>query len=134
MLKYQTKFDFVNDNVVSLIGTFKFIDLFAGIGGFRIAMEKLGGECVFSSEWNKEAQKTYKTNFGDIPYGDITKIDVKDIPSHEILCAGSTGKACMFEDFNFIGIELDKSYCEIANLRIENVKKNEDCKIQQCLF
>jgi len=53
--------------------SFKFIDLFAGIGGFRIAMQNLGGKCVFTSEWNKEAQRTYKTNFGEVPFGDITK-------------------------------------------------------------
>lgn len=68
--------------------TFKFIDLFAGIGGFRIAMQNLGGECVFTSEIDKHAQKTYQTNFGDMPHGDITKIDEKDIPNHDILCAG----------------------------------------------
>jgi DNA (cytosine-5)-methyltransferase 1 len=67
---------------------FKFIDLFAGIGGFRIAMQNLGGECVFTSEIDKHAQKTYQTNFGDMPHGDITKIDEKDIPNHHILCAG----------------------------------------------
>lgn len=53
--------------------TFKYIDLFAGIGGFRIAMQKLGGKFVFTSEWDKEAQKTYKANFGETPFGDITK-------------------------------------------------------------
>lgn len=67
---------------------FTFVDLFAGVGGFRIAMETLGGECVFSSEWDKNAQKTYEANFGEIPEGDITKINVSIIPSHDILCAG----------------------------------------------
>jgi len=52
---------------------FKFIDLFAGIGGFRIALQNLGGKCVFTSEWDKEAQKTYRANFGEVPFGDITK-------------------------------------------------------------
>lgn len=51
--------------------TFKFIDLFAGIGGFRLAMQNLGGKCVFTSEWDKEAQKTYRENFGETPFGDI---------------------------------------------------------------
>ena len=51
---------------------FKFIDLFAGIGGFRIALQNLGGKCVFTSEWDKEAQKTYFANFGEVPFGDIT--------------------------------------------------------------
>lgn len=70
--------------------TFKFIDLFAGIGGFRIAMQSLGGTCVFSSEWDKEAQKTYKANFGETPFGDITLDDTKAyIPADfDILCAG----------------------------------------------
>lgn len=66
----------------------KFIDLFAGIGGFRIALEKFHQECVFSSEWDKYAQLTYKENFGEIPYGDITEINENDIPSHDILCGG----------------------------------------------
>lgn len=67
---------------------FKFIDLFAGIGGFRMAFHNLGGKCVFSSEWDKYAQQTYKENFGEKPEGDITKINEKDIPDHDILCAG----------------------------------------------
>ena len=58
---------------------FKFIDLFAGIGGIRLAFEHVGGVCVFSSEWDDNACKTYKANFGDQPYGDITKIEAKDI-------------------------------------------------------
>ncbi|GGF33407.1 DNA (cytosine-5-)-methyltransferase [Echinicola rosea] len=68
--------------------TFKFIDLFAGIGGFRLAFQNLGGKCVFSSEWNHFAQQTYEANFGEVPFGDITKIDEKEIPSHDILVAG----------------------------------------------
>ena len=67
---------------------FRFIDLFAGIGGFRIAMQELGGQCVFSSEWDKYAKKTYEANFGEVPFGDIRKISERDIPDHEILCAG----------------------------------------------
>ena len=67
---------------------FRFIDLFAGIGGMRIAFEKAGGKCVFSSEWNKFSQQTYEKNFGEIPDGDITKIDAKDIPNHDILVGG----------------------------------------------
>lgn len=68
--------------------SFKFIDLFCGMGGFRIAFEKQGGKCVFSSDIDKYAQETYQMNFGEIPSGDITKIDAKDIPDHDILCAG----------------------------------------------
>ena len=67
---------------------FTFIDLFAGVGGFRIAMQNLGGKCVFSSEIDKYAKKTYELNFGEVPFGDITKIDEKNIPEHDILCAG----------------------------------------------
>jgi DNA (cytosine-5)-methyltransferase 1 len=67
---------------------FTFIDLFAGIGGFRLAFQNLDGECVFSSEYNKFAQVTYAANFGDVPFGDITKINEKEIPDHDILLAG----------------------------------------------
>lgn len=69
---------------------FTFIDLFAGIGGFRIALQQNGGKCVFSSEWDADAQKTYFSNFGEIPFGDITKDSVKNcIPDgFDVLCAG----------------------------------------------
>lgn len=66
----------------------KFIDLFAGIGGFRYALESFGCKCVFSSEWDKYCQESYKLNFGEMPYGDITQINEKDIPNFDILCAG----------------------------------------------
>jgi DNA (cytosine-5)-methyltransferase 1 len=66
----------------------KFIDLFAGIGGIRIAFEHAGAKCVFSSEWNKYAQKTYEKNFGEVPVGDIHEVQASDIPDFEILCAG----------------------------------------------
>jgi len=67
---------------------FTFTDLFAGIGGFRIALESLGGKCVFSSEWNVYSAKTYEANFGEKPAGDITLIDETSIPDHDILAAG----------------------------------------------
>ena len=69
---------------------FTFIDLFAGMGGFRLAMHAQGGKCIFSSEWNQYAQKTYMANFGDMPFGDITKEETKSyIPEHfDVLCAG----------------------------------------------
>ncbi|MBR2283711.1 MAG: DNA cytosine methyltransferase [Ruminococcus sp.] len=83
----------------------KFIDLFAGIGGFRLALSSLGGECVYSNEWDPQAQKVYHANFGEIPDGDITKIDEKTVPEHDILCAGFpcqafsiSGKQLGFED------------------------------------
>lgn len=67
---------------------FTFIDLFAGIGGFRLAFQNLGGKCVFSSEIDFYAKRTYEANFGEIPFGDITKIDGKDVPEHDILLGG----------------------------------------------
>jgi len=86
---------------------FKFIDLFAGIGGFRLALQNLGGKCVYTSEWDKDAKKTYKANFGKTPFGDITKEETKSyIPDNfDILCAGFpcqafsiAGKRGGFED------------------------------------
>lgn len=70
--------------------SFKFIDLFAGIGGFRLALQNVGGKCVYTSEWNAEAKKTYRENFGEVPFGDITKERNKNyIPDNfDILCAG----------------------------------------------
>jgi len=67
---------------------FTFIDLFAGIGGFRIAFQQAGGRCVFSSEWDGHAKKTYETNFGEVPFGDIRQIEKPEIPDHDVLCAG----------------------------------------------
>lgn len=67
---------------------FKFIDLFAGIGGIRMAYQNLGGKCVFTSEWNNFAKKTYEANYGEVPFGDITKIDEHSIPDHDLLLAG----------------------------------------------
>lgn len=68
--------------------SFKFIDLFAGLGGIRIPFEEYGGECVFSSEWDKHAAATYAANHGEFPAGDITKVDPKDIPSFDLLLGG----------------------------------------------
>jgi len=69
---------------------FTFIDLFAGIGGFRIALQNLGGKCIYSSEWDEAAKKTYELNFGEVPFGDITKEETKNfIPDKfDVLCAG----------------------------------------------
>lgn len=69
-------------------GKFTFIDLFAGIGGIRLGFQSNGGRCVFSSEWDKDAAKTYYYNFGERPFGDIQKIDPKDIPDFDVLLAG----------------------------------------------
>lgn len=85
---------------------FTFIDLFAGMGGFRLAMQAQGGQCVFSSEWNAYSQKTYFANFGDMPFGDITKEVTKSyIPKHfDILCAGFP---C--QPFSIAGVSKKKS-------------------------
>jgi DNA (cytosine-5)-methyltransferase 1 len=70
-------------------GSFKFIDLFCGIGGFHIGFSRQGGECVFASDWDKYSQKTYAANFPGTPLnGDITKVALEDIPKHNVLCAG----------------------------------------------
>lgn len=88
-----------------LLDGMTFIDLFAGLGGFRIALESLGAKCVYSNEWDIPVQEVYAENFGDIPEGDITKVDEKSIPDHDILCAGFpcqafsiSGKQRGFED------------------------------------
>ncbi len=111
---------------------FKFIDLFAGIGGFRIALEDFGHKCVFSSEWDKYAQQTYKENFNEIPKGDITQISEIDIPKHEIICAGFpcqafsiSGKQKGFEDIRgtlFFDILRIANYHKPKVLFLENVK------------
>ncbi len=84
---------------------FKFIDLFAGIGGFHYALSSFGAECVFASEWDIHAAETYDKNFNLKPQGDITKISADEIPSHDILCGGFpcqafsiSGKQKGFED------------------------------------
>lgn len=84
----QYRFDFLHSEPENQNSSFTFIDLFAGIGGMRIAFETAGGKCLFTSEWDKYCQKTYEANFGVIPYGDITKINEDDIPDHDVLVAG----------------------------------------------
>lgn len=111
---------------------FKFIDLFAGIGGIRIPFEELGGECVFTSEWDKFAQQTYSANFGEIPEGDITKIPVEAIPRHDILLAGfpcqpfsMAGKKKGFSDTRgtlFFNIEKIIEFHKPSVVFLENVK------------
>ena len=85
---------------------FTFIDLFAGMGGFRLAMQAQDGECVFSSEWNSFSQKTYFANFGEMPFGDITKESTKSyIPDKfDVLCAGFP---C--QPFSIAGVSKKKS-------------------------
>lgn len=109
-----------------------FIDLFAGIGGFRLALESLGAKCVFSSEIDKKARETYANNFGDIPYGDIKTISEKDIPKHDILCAGfpcqsfsAGGKKLGFNDPRgtlFFEIARIVKYQQPKIVLLENVK------------
>lgn len=84
---------------------FTFIDLFAGIGGFRIPIQELNGKCVFTSEFNYHAQRSYEVNFGEVPFGDITKLDLNIVPKHDVLTAGFpcqpfsiSGKMKGFED------------------------------------
>lgn len=102
-------FDFKKSAVLKAVENpkFTFIDLFAGIGGFRLAMQNLGGKCVFTSEWDEQAKKTYSVNFGEVPFGDITKEETKKfIPDEfDVLCAGFpcqafsiAGKRGGFED------------------------------------
>ena len=110
----------------------KFCDLFAGIGAFRTALESFGAECVFSSEWDKDAQQTYEMNYGDCPAGDITKIDEKDIPCHDILCAGFpcqpfsiSGKQLGFNDTRgtlFFDVARIVKYHKPKVILLENVK------------
>ncbi|MDP2804761.1 MAG: DNA cytosine methyltransferase [Gallionellaceae bacterium] len=84
---------------------FTFVDLFAGIGGFRIPLQELNGKCVFTSEFNFHAQRTYELNFGEVPFGDITRLDLNTVPKHDVLTAGFpcqpfsiSGKMKGFED------------------------------------
>ncbi|RJQ18755.1 MAG: DNA (cytosine-5-)-methyltransferase [Nitrospiraceae bacterium] len=83
---------------------FTFIDLFGGIGGIRLAFEENGGSCIFSSEWDKWSQKTYFENFGEIPEGDINKVNLTEIPDHDILTAGFP---C--QPFSIAGVSKKKS-------------------------
>ncbi len=112
--------------------SFKFIDLFAGIGGIRIPFEEVGGKCVFSSEWDKFSQQTYEANFGEIPHGDITEIDEKDIPKHDLLVGGfpcqafsQAGLKKGFEDTRgtmFFEIQRILDHHKPKALLLENVK------------
>ena len=83
---------------------FKFIDLFAGIGGIRLAFQNNSGKCVFTSEWDSFAKKTYEANFGEVPFGDITQISEKEIPDHDLLLGGFP---C--QPFSIAGVSKKKS-------------------------
>jgi DNA (cytosine-5)-methyltransferase 1 len=106
---------------------FTFIDLFAGIGGFRLAMQELNGRCVFSSEWDKAAQYTYRQNFGDIPFGDISKDETKSyIPKKfDILCAGfpcQPFSRAGVSARNFLGLQHGFDHPTQGNLFFEIIK------------
>jgi len=113
----------------------KFIDLFAGIGGFHQAMSQFGAECVFASEWDKNASQTYAENYGIEPHGDITQIEAKDIPAHEMLCGGFpcqafsiSGKQKGFEDTRgtlFFDIARIVEHHRPKVLLLENVRNFE---------
>ena len=123
--KVSNKFATKNDE-------FTFIDLFAGIGGMRLGAQANGGRCVFSSEWDKYSQLTYDTNFGEVPFGDITKIDEKDIPAHDFLMAGFpcqtfsiAGKRAGFSDTRgtmFFEVARILAKHRPASFMLENVK------------
>lgn len=113
--------------------SFTFVDLFAGIGGFHLAMEQLGGKCVFASEWDPDAKRTYENNFGICPFGDITKICEKAIPKHDVLCAGfpcqpfsKAGQQKGFEDETkgtlFFDIERILKFHHTKYVVLENVR------------
>ncbi len=127
---------------------FKFIDLFCGIGGFHIALSSFGAECVFASEINKAAKEVYSNNFNIEPHGDITQIDAKDIPKHEILCAGFpcqpfsiSGNQKGFDDEKgrgklFFDIVRIAKYHKPKVLFLENVKnfeKHDNGRTMQCV-
>ncbi len=112
---------------------FKFIDLFSGIGGFHLALTALGGECVFASDIDADCRKTYKANYGLDPAGDITKIEAKDIPEHDVLCGGfpcqafsKAGKRLGFSDPTkgtlFFDIKRIAEYHNPKYILLENVR------------
>ena len=113
-------------------GRLKFIDLFAGIGGFRLTLEKFGEECVFSSDFDKNSQIVYRDNFKETPKGDITKIKAEEIPPHDVLCAGFpcqpfsvSGNQKGFDDLNngnlFLNIERIAKHHKPKVIFLENV-------------
>lgn len=93
---------------------FRFIDLFAGIGGFRVGLQKAGGTCVFTSEWDRWAQKTYQAWHGDMPCGDINAVKPADIPDHEVLAAGFP---C--QPFSIAGVSKKRSLGQADGFRCE---------------
>ena len=122
--------------------SFTFIDLFAGIGGFRIAMQRCGGECIFSSEFDPAAQKTYQANFGEIPSGDITKQETHDqIPENfDVVCAGFpcqafslAGKRLGFNDF-YKGMSRGTLFAEVVKICEKHRPKAVFCENVKGLY
>lgn len=111
----------INDKIMDW-NSFRFIDLFAGIGGIRLGFESVGGHCVFSSEFDEDACKTYEANFGEHPSGDITKIEAKDIPDFDILLGGFPCQA-----FSIIGKKegFDNETCGTLFFEIERILKEK---------
>lgn len=119
--------------------SFRFIDLFAGIGGIRLPFQEAGGKCVFTSEWDKFSKKTYASNFGELPDGDITAISTSDIPEHDVLLAGfpcqAFSQAGLKQGFNdtrgtmFFEIQRILAAHRPKAFLLENVKqlKGHDC-------
>jgi DNA (cytosine-5)-methyltransferase 1 len=135
----KTVFEIVENKPSSTtLQGYRFIDLFAGIGGIRLPFDELGAKCVFSSEWDKHSQQTYMNNFGDLPFGDITEIEASQIPSFDILLAGfpcqpfsNAGHKKGFEDVRgtlFFDICRIVEFHQPEVLLLENVKgfKNHD--------
>lgn len=118
-----------------MLSGFKYIDLFAGIGGFHQAMDSFDAECVFASEWDKDCQYTYEENYGIKPSGDITQIRENEIPEHDIICAGFpcqafsiSGKQKGFEDSRgtlFFDVARIAKYHQPKMLLLENVRNFE---------
>lgn len=116
-----------------LFASFRYIDLFAGIGGIRLPFHELGGKCVFSSEWDKAAKTAYFNNYGEVPFGDITKIDSSVIPPHDVLLAGFPcqafsimGKMKGFDDTRgtmFFEVARILDYHKPKAILLENVKQ-----------
>lgn len=115
---------------------FTFVDLFAGIGGFRIALKELGGKCAYSCEWDKYSQKTYKAWFDETPHGDIRQVKPKDIPDHDVLAAGFP---C--QPFSIAGVSKKKSLgrahgfkCEMQGTLFFNIVSIVEVKRPPVLF
>lgn len=121
-----------SDDQYNYLNQLTFIDLFCGIGGFRLALEYFGAKCVYSSDWDEFAQQTYNHNFNEIPKGDITQISAEDIPRHDVLCAGfpcqafsvsgkqggfSDTRGTLFFDIARIAAELKPKVIFLENVR-----------------